>query len=139
MVVDSPNDSDPARILIIDSNEASSVAARSVLEQAGFHCDTVSSPFDLGPAIRKLQPELVLVDVAMPFVDGDRLIDMAYRADTLRSTQMVLFSTLPSQDLELRAARCGAKGFIRKDVLPDELVKRVRCFLAFEGGPRYAA
>jgi CheY-like chemotaxis protein len=127
-----------ARILIVDDSDLAAEATSIVLEEAGFHCHTLSNPLDLGATVRRMRPDLVLVDVRMPLLDGDRLIQLATKNPSLRSTPMVLFSSLPIAVLQERAISCGAKGYIHKDSKPGELATRVRFFLASKAQASHA-
>lgn len=50
-----------------------------MLEEAGYVVITVESPFGLSSALTREQPDVVLVDVTMPGLSGDKLVEITLR------------------------------------------------------------
>lgn len=104
-------------VVIVDDHAAFRVAARALLESAGF--DVLGEAGDGIEAIevsRRLRPDVVLVDVQIPGVDG---FDVA-RALTQQAEgrpAVVLVSGREQSDYGRRALTCGARAFIRKEDL----------------------
>ncbi len=76
-------------------------------------------------AVQRLQPDLVLMDIQMPGVDGLE----ATRRITARpelSTKVVILTTFERDDYVFDALRSGASGFLVKNAPPEELVHAVR-------------
>ena len=102
------------RVLIVDDHAAFRASARTLLELDGF--DVVGEAVDGASALelaRQLDPELVLLDVALPDTTG---FDVAERLGG-RRTKVILTSSRAQNDLGRRVRECGALGFVAKDRL----------------------
>jgi DNA-binding NarL/FixJ family response regulator len=101
-------------VLIVDDHAAFRASARKLLELDGFEvvgeAEDGASGLELA---RGLDPELVLLDIALPDLSG---FEVAERLATARP-KVVLTSSRTSRDLGRRVQRSGALGFIPKDEL----------------------
>jgi DNA-binding NarL/FixJ family response regulator len=100
------------QVLIVDDHAAFRASARTLLELDGF--DVIGEAADGASALdlaRELDPELVLLDVALPDTTG---FDVAER---LAPTKVILTSSRAQTDLGPRVRACGALGFVPKDRL----------------------
>jgi DNA-binding NarL/FixJ family response regulator len=107
----------PDRAIVVDDHDGFRGLARRLLELAGF--DVVGEAADgvSGLALaRALEPDLVLLDVALPDMSG---FDVADALADARSA-VILVSSRDPADVGRRAARTGALGFIPKDRLSEE-------------------
>ena len=118
------------KILAIDDSELALEVTRSMLEDAGFQVITMNSALGASAAIVKENPALVLCDMAMPALSGDRLIDVLRKNKILQNTRIVLYSDRPIAELEQAVKRCGADGYIQKTGDPQEFIRRVHLWLA---------
>jgi PleD family two-component response regulator len=104
------------RILAIDDEEANVLLLRSILQREGYtdvHClsdsrTALSSYIDL-------QPDLVLLDLMMPEVDGFQLLEAFSRHDSPEEYRPVLVLTADTTlQAKRRALALGAKDFVAK-------------------------
>ena len=101
-------------VLIVDDHPAFRASARKLLELDGF--EVVGEAADGTSALelaRTLDPELVLLDIALPDLSG---FDVAERLAAARS-KVILTSSRTRRDLGRRLQRSGALGFVPKDEL----------------------
>lgn len=75
-------------------------------------------------AVLRLRPDVVLLDLRMPEVDGLAALDRISRLDT--PPKVVALTTFDLDAYVLRALRSGAAGFLLKSTAPDDLVELVR-------------
>jgi DNA-binding response OmpR family regulator len=118
--------SEQKRILLIDDSETERAIVASRLEQHGF---VVSTAVDGTEGMRKLydlKPDLVVLDVVMPGIDGWQVLQR------IRGVTEVPVIMLTGRDTELervRGLRGGADDYIGKPFSPSELVARVEAVL----------
>lgn len=102
------------RILIVDDDLTHLSSTRGILEAEGYEVYTHTQAFGSTNAIAAVKPDLVLLDVNMPGLSGDRLIDV-YRANArIRDTRVVLYSSNDEDSLRETARRLRIDGYICK-------------------------
>ena len=111
------------RVLIVDDQEPFRLAARMVVEATeGFEVVAESETGeDSVELARELKPDLVLMDVNLPGING---LEATRRilADRAGSAIVLLLSTYEEEEYAPRAAECGAAAYIPKAVFgPDRL------------------
>jgi len=115
------NDPSVARILIVDDDKRFRAIARALLEAEGF--DVVGEADDGEAALaaaRELEPEVVLLDIHLPDLDG---LEVAKRlAAEDGGPAVVLTSTRDASDFGPELAQSGARGFVPKGELSGERI-----------------
>lgn len=102
-----------------------------MLEDGDFEVLTVDSPFALSSALYEKDPDLVLVDVAMPGLQGDKLVEITVKnRRSQRACPIVLHSDRPVAELERLSALSGAAGFIQKTANAPLFLDQIQRFLA---------
>ena len=113
------------KILLIDDSEVSLHFTSRVLGRAGFDVRTTHDINDLQSVLGGWRPDVILTDVDMPGVTGIELCRILKSSYETAHVPVVLFSSVPSPELENLARECEADGFLSKsnglDGLPEEL------------------
>lgn len=111
-------------VFILDDSELSLEVTSAALERAGFEVHTFSSPFELSAAIDREKPVAIVVDLMMPTLGGDKVVDIL-RRNTLHVCPVLIYSSVPVPELASRAHGCGADAYVRKTNDVAELVRTV--------------
>jgi len=115
------------RVLIIDDQKSLSDYYASILESAGFEVMTVNDPqHGLMPALTDFVPDLILLDLYMPYCNGQDLAGIIRQMDNLLSVPIIFLSAEASSNLQLRAMSTGADAFLTKPVSSDDLLLTVQ-------------
>jgi diguanylate cyclase (GGDEF)-like protein len=115
------------RVLIIDDQKSLSDYYASILENAGFEVMTVNDPqYELMPALTDFVPDLILLDLYMPYCNGQDLAGIIRQMDNLLSVPIIFLSAEASSNLQLRAMSTGADAFLTKPVSSDDLLLTVQ-------------
>jgi DNA-binding NarL/FixJ family response regulator len=110
------------RAIVVDDHAAFRASARRLLELTGYDVVAEAGDGASGLAlVRELQPELVLLDVALPDMSG---FDVA-EALAGGTAAVILVSSRDPADLGRRARESGAVGFIPKDRLSEETLREL--------------
>lgn len=118
------------RVLIVDDQSLIRLGFRMVLEAAD-GIEVVGEAADGAEAIRsvaELRPDVVLMDVRMPGVDG--IEATAHIAREYPDARVLVLTTFDLDEYAFGALRAGAGGFLLKDARRDELVSAVRAVAA---------
>jgi DNA-binding NarL/FixJ family response regulator len=110
------------RVLIVDDHPLTSEALSSLLTQHGF--DVVGQAADGGEAIARageLGPDIVLLDLTMPGVDG--LTALPRIRDAAPDCEVVVLTASGSEENLLGAIRGGAAGYLLKSEPPERIVE----------------
>jgi len=124
--------SKPIRVLIADDHLVVREGLRLILETSGeFVC--VGEATDGAEAVDlalELQPDVVLMDLRMPRVDGLTAIEQLQTR--LPGTAVVILTTYNEDDLMIRGLRAGARGFLLKDTSRERMFDTMRAAIRGE-------
>jgi len=116
------------RVLLADDQVLVRAGFRLLLESAG-DITVVGEAANGGVAValaREHAPDVVLMDVHMPEVDGVTATRLIAGDPRLAGTRVVVLTTFDDDQTVFAALRAGASGFLVKDVEPEELLQAVR-------------
>jgi|SRR5689334_25309411 DNA-binding NarL/FixJ family response regulator len=108
------------RAIVVDDHAAFRASARRLLELTGYDVVAEAGDGASGLAlVRELEPDLVLLDVALPDMSGFDVADALAGG----ATAILLVSSRDPGDLGRRIRRSAAVGFIPKDQLSEESIR----------------
>jgi RNA polymerase sigma factor (sigma-70 family) len=116
------------RVLLADDQALVRAGLRVLLESAG-DIDVVGEAATGGGAlegVRATRPDVVLMDVRMPAMDGLEATRRITADPELRGVRVLVLTTFELDEYVFEALRAGASGFVVKDIEPTELLQAVR-------------
>ena len=119
-------------VLIIDDDKDVTQIASTMLTNAGFEVRAVNSSLDAEAQVEMIAPDLIILDVNMPGLNGTQLLLDFRKNPKLKNTKVAIFTNLiapwpgSSGDNQKMAQELGATTFIDKTKDLDHLAERVK-------------
>ncbi|MFJ7339680.1 response regulator [Streptomyces sp. NPDC101110] len=120
------------RVLLADDQSLVRAGFRALLD-AQPDIEVVAEAADGAQAVRRireLRPDVVLMDIRMPVLDGLAATRQITDDPGLRDVRVVMLTTFELDEYVFESLRCGASGFLVKDTEPEELLRAVRAVVA---------
>lgn len=119
-------------VLIIDDDAAVRAVIRECLEKEGFSVVEGSSAQEGIKRINERIPDLMMLDIAMPGVDGWEMLRRVREKLDVEDLPVVIFSGNVADDELGHAPQRGAQGYLRKPFDPLKLVAQAKALIASE-------
>ena len=113
-------------ILIVDDEEIGRLMLRRMLEGEGYRVECAENGSAGIEKARILEPDLILLDVVMPVIDGYEVCEILRRDPDLAEVPVIMLTSLDDKDSRLKGLEAGADDFLSKPVQPEELKARAR-------------
>jgi DNA-binding response OmpR family regulator len=118
-----------ARIAVIDDEAPNRSYLETLLGTAGFEVQVAAGGDEGIALVEKERPDLVLVDLMMPEVDGFAVCERIRKGPAGAGTQIIVLSALDAVDGKVRALELGADDYLVKPVESRELVSRIKVMI----------
>ena len=119
-------------ILVVDDQAANVRVVSTLLGRVGYTVIAAHSGEEALAAVRERTPDLILLDMMMPGMDGFELFAALREIDALRKVPVVFLTAAQDRDLLLRAFDAGAVDYVTKPFMPEELLARVGAHLGLK-------
>lgn len=119
----------PARVLIVDDEQKNRTLLEIMLEPEGYLLSTADSGDEALAVIERTLPDLVLLDVMMPGMNGYVVAARIKENARTRSVRVLMLSSLDDRNSRTHGMGAGADGFLTKPVDRTELCEKVRVML----------
>lgn len=115
------------RVLVVDDDETVSRLFADLLTKDGCTVETVSDGASVRAAVERQAPDVVLLDVMIPGLNGFEVCRTLKQDVATRLTPVILITGLSDRESRIRGLEAGADDFLSKPVDTQELLTRVRC------------
>ena len=116
----------PKKILLVDDDPLVVMMTKSRLEANGYEVLTATSGIETIKMAQELKPDLILMDVLMPAMEGSEVC-MKLKADEgTRHISILMLTAYARKDLEAKCLKAGAKAVILKPFNPAELLALIK-------------
>jgi DNA-binding response OmpR family regulator len=112
-----------AKIMLAEDDHTMVTLLTTLLGMEGFQVVALSVDDDVYDAVRSDRPDVLLLDVHLPHVNGLDILDQLRENDETRDVKVVMTSGL---NLELECKNHGADDFLLKPYMPDDLLTVLR-------------
>jgi DNA-binding NtrC family response regulator len=120
---------EPERILIVDDDAANLQLLRQALDGRGYKLLVAKSGADALKVAARARPQLVLLDVMMPGLDGYETCSRLKQDEATRDAAVIFLSALEEASDKVRGFEVGAVDFITKPFQREEVLARVETHL----------
>jgi len=127
------------KILVVDDDADLVELISFNLKQAGFSVGTAYNGVDAIKKARTLLPDLIVLDVMMPELDGFAVCEILRRDSTTASLPIMMLTALSSELGRLAGLGSGASDFVTKPFSPRLLVQRIEDLLQKAQNPAQSA
>lgn len=122
------------RILILDDEKDVTELLKYTIERKGYVCRVINNPFDFTRATREFSPDLILLDIMMPGLDGEQICRIAKADTTLRDIPIIFLTAKAEGEDIVSGLEMGAEDYIKKPFNVKELMLRISKVLGRKEG-----
>jgi len=118
-----------AKIYVVDDDPDVLLVVKALLEEFGAIVETSTSSTEALNAIVENKPDLAILDLMMPEMDGLDLCRLLRKESDLSALKIVIFSGKSYEHDQQRALEFGADGYLTKPLITEEFVRRIKDIL----------
>jgi len=126
----------PARILIVDDEVDNRELLQIMLEWRGFHIQTAASAEEALIRAAAEPPDLMLVDLMLPGIDGCQLTAALKEDERTQGIPVIVLSAMNDSVTRKRALSTGAEAYLTKPIDRSELYEQVQTVLDTASAPK---
>ncbi|HHM12571.1 MAG TPA: response regulator [Planctomycetaceae bacterium] len=121
------------KVLIVDDDQGLVDLLVDVFEQDGrFEIKTANNGFDAGMLVKEFRPDLVVLDVMLPDINGKEVCQRVRSDPTLESVKIICISGMVERDKVQELRDAGADDFMQKPFQVDQVLERAYGLLGIE-------
>jgi len=114
------------KILLVDDEEGFLVVIRAALEIRGFEVVTATSAIEAGLELFSKKPDLILMDIRMPGIDGFQACAAIRKNSDTANIPIMIVSALAEEALINKAHKMGIPDYFVKPIDIEKLVDRIK-------------
>jgi len=116
-------------VLIVDDEPMARTLLRLMLVRAGFNVSEAEDGFDALEKVMISQPDIILLDVMMPGMDGFSVCEELRQRKETSKLPIIMLSAKTDLDSINKGLRVGATKYLTKPISPDDLTRHVKDIL----------
>jgi two-component system cell cycle response regulator DivK len=116
-------------VLIIEDNEQNRYLATFLLEQHGFRVVVAADGAQGIETARRFVPDLILLDIQLPLLDGYAVARVLRQTESLRATPIVAVTSYAMVGDREKCLEVGCNGYIEKPINPETFIQEISAFL----------
>ena len=121
------------KVLIVDDDEELVELMVDVFSRDGrFDIRTANNGFDAGMLVREFRPDLVVLDVMLPDINGKEVCQRVRNDSSLEAVKIICISGMVEQEKIADLRKCGANDFLNKPFPTEKLLERCCDLLEME-------
>lgn len=111
--------------LLIEDNEQNRYLATFLLEQHGYHVIAAANGQAALGALGNLVPDVILLDIQLPGMDGYEVARLLRRLQSLRETPIIAVTSYAMIGDREKSMEAGCNGYIEKPIDPDTFIREI--------------
>ncbi len=127
---DFPREDTRPVVACVDDSPSIQRVVSFTLEASGFRVINIKEPFKALTALLHAKPDLILMDINMPEIDGYQLCSLCNKSAALKDIPVIMLTGRSGILDRVKAKMVGSVGYISKPFLPQELIETVSSFVA---------
>ncbi|MFN3445413.1 MAG: PleD family two-component system response regulator [Bacteroidia bacterium] len=116
------------QILLIDDDELILKVINRILSREGYDVKTATNGKDAMELIERQKFDLLITDIMMPYSNGFEVISKFKQHPNAEGVPIIVISSVGTENAVREGLNIGADDYLRKPIMPDELLIRVRRF-----------
>ena len=117
------------KILVVDDEKHMQMLLKFNLQKTGCMVDTVGSGVEAIQWVEQQKPDLILIDLVMPGMDGFSTLAALRAMPGLENTPVIILTSRGQVDIREKASGLGISLFLTKPFSPLELIQQAKTFL----------
>ncbi|MCP4427484.1 MAG: response regulator [Chloroflexi bacterium] len=112
-------------VLIVDDEPMARTLLRLMLVRAGFNVSEAANGYDALDKVKKSRPDVILLDVMMPGMDGFTVCETIRDQDETANLPIIMLSAKTDLDSINKGLLVGATKYLTKPISPEDLTQHV--------------
>lgn len=118
------------KLLIVDDSKTERLIIKEAVKNMGFEIYEAENALDGIQKADELKPDLILMDVVMPGMNGFQATKQLSMSEDLKSIPVIMCTSKNQPTDKIWGTRQGAKGYVVKPVSSEELISTINSILA---------